>query len=194
MGGDMTDTNTQGRKVGLLLGTGIFLLPIVFAWFTLRRGHSRRSRVVAFAWLAFILVAYAVGSGPTETPAAPEQKEAMTAEQVAEKALADLRASYDRSPEKALALESVRGEISGFGTVLIIGGTITNDAEFDIKDPTIWCDLFGPSGTKVGATRATLYEIVPANGSKRFAELNMGFTRSSQVSNYTCNIMSAVKL
>lgn len=42
------------RTVGFLLGTGIFLLPYFFAWFTLRRGHSVLSRVVSFGWLLFL--------------------------------------------------------------------------------------------------------------------------------------------
>lgn len=52
------------RKVGLLLGIGIFFLPIIFAWFTLRAGHSTRSRVISFIWLVITLGGYgAAGSG-----------------------------------------------------------------------------------------------------------------------------------
>ena len=39
------------RSVGFLLGIGIFLFPIIFAWFTLRKGHSTLSRVLSFGWL-----------------------------------------------------------------------------------------------------------------------------------------------
>lgn len=54
----MTDTDSAAptRKVGILLGIGIFLLPIIFAWFTLRRGHSTLSRIVAFVWLGVTLL------------------------------------------------------------------------------------------------------------------------------------------
>ncbi|HCP56592.1 MAG TPA: hypothetical protein DIU04_17890 [Pseudomonas sp.] len=38
---------------------GIFLVPVVFAWFLLRPGHSTASRVIGFAWLAFILIGVA---------------------------------------------------------------------------------------------------------------------------------------
>lgn len=47
---------TTGRKVGILLGIGIFLLPIAFAWLTLRKGHSTLSRVVSFVWMAVTLI------------------------------------------------------------------------------------------------------------------------------------------
>lgn len=48
-----TTTSTK-RKVGFWLGLGIFLLPIVFAWFLLRDGHTKRARIIGFAWLALV--------------------------------------------------------------------------------------------------------------------------------------------
>lgn len=39
------------RPVSLWLGIGIFLLPIIFAWFTLRSGHTLKSRIISFLWL-----------------------------------------------------------------------------------------------------------------------------------------------
>lgn len=56
------------RKVGILLGIGIFLLPIIFSWFTLRTGHSTLSRIVGFGWLAIVIIAAAVGGTPATTP------------------------------------------------------------------------------------------------------------------------------
>ena len=49
----MTFEQTQPvrRKVGIGLGIGIFLLPIVFAWFTLRQGYSTAARVISLLWL-----------------------------------------------------------------------------------------------------------------------------------------------
>ncbi len=48
--------NNITRPVGMLLGLGIFLSPVIFAWFTLQSGRSLRSRVIAFSWLLAILV------------------------------------------------------------------------------------------------------------------------------------------
>ena len=39
------------RKVGILLFVGIVFLPIIFAWFLLRKGHSTLARVLGFGWL-----------------------------------------------------------------------------------------------------------------------------------------------
>lgn len=43
------------RPVSFLLGIGIFLVPIIFSWFTLRRGHSALSRIFSFSWLLLSL-------------------------------------------------------------------------------------------------------------------------------------------
>jgi hypothetical protein len=44
------------RRVGFLLGFGIFLLPFIFAWFTLRRGYSTLARVLSFGWMGFLII------------------------------------------------------------------------------------------------------------------------------------------
>ena len=55
------------RDVSFLLGVGIFFLPIIFAWFTLRDGHSTVSRVVSFIWLAFVVLSTCVGDRHDDT-------------------------------------------------------------------------------------------------------------------------------
>jgi hypothetical protein len=47
----------QNKKVGFLLGLGILLFPLIFAWFTLRQGYSTFARVVSFVWLILCLIA-----------------------------------------------------------------------------------------------------------------------------------------
>lgn len=47
--------DSGARKVSFLLGLGIFLLPYIFAWYTLRKGHSMISRVISFAWLFWLI-------------------------------------------------------------------------------------------------------------------------------------------
>lgn len=41
------------RKVGILLFIGIFLWPIIFAWFLIRKGHTLLARGLGFGWLIF---------------------------------------------------------------------------------------------------------------------------------------------
>lgn len=48
---DKIENEGGARKIGTWFGIGIFIFPIVFSWFTLRSGHSRISRYIAFGWL-----------------------------------------------------------------------------------------------------------------------------------------------
>jgi hypothetical protein len=57
--GASTTIATEGtRKVGAGFAIGIFLLPILLAWFLLRKGYSNTARLVGFGWLvaSFLLV------------------------------------------------------------------------------------------------------------------------------------------
>ena len=49
------DSRPPPREIGLGLALGIAALPVIFSWFTLRRGFTTPSRVVAFLWLAVFL-------------------------------------------------------------------------------------------------------------------------------------------
>jgi len=46
------------RTISILLGIGILLLPIIFTWFTLRKGYSTNAKVFAFTWLILCLVIF----------------------------------------------------------------------------------------------------------------------------------------
>ena len=46
------------RKLSPLLGLGIFLVPYIFVWFTLREGYSASTRIIVFLWLVFSMIAY----------------------------------------------------------------------------------------------------------------------------------------
>ncbi|MGY2442485.1 hypothetical protein [Pseudomonas sp. SDO52101_S400] len=44
-----------------------FLMPIIFVWFLLRRGHSLKQRLFGFGWLALLILCVAIT--PTPPPA-----------------------------------------------------------------------------------------------------------------------------
>jgi hypothetical protein len=46
----------EERPVGILLGIGILLIPLIFAWFTLRKGHTTKAKIISFVWLVLSLV------------------------------------------------------------------------------------------------------------------------------------------
>ena len=49
--------NPAQKQVSFLLGIGIFLIPIIFAWFTLRQGYSTVSRAISMVWLVLYIYA-----------------------------------------------------------------------------------------------------------------------------------------
>jgi len=46
----------QKKRMGFLLGLGVFFVPFIFAWFTLAKSYSARDRVVAFGWMLICLL------------------------------------------------------------------------------------------------------------------------------------------
>jgi hypothetical protein len=49
-------TSGAPQSVGFWLGLGIFFCPYIFAWVTLKNGYSRKARVIAFCWLALVVI------------------------------------------------------------------------------------------------------------------------------------------
>ena len=68
----------QGRKVGLLLALGIIFMPLIFAWFTLRQGYGSTARVLAFGWLALLIVSTVMSNNSGLRPVALDSKPAST--------------------------------------------------------------------------------------------------------------------
>lgn len=48
--------DSTSRPIGLVLGAAILVMPYLFAWATLRRGHSATARAVAFTWMTLALI------------------------------------------------------------------------------------------------------------------------------------------
>ena len=55
------DENEE-KTVGFGLGFGIFLLPPIFSWFTLRKGHTATSRIISFTYLGLVAVWIVIGA------------------------------------------------------------------------------------------------------------------------------------
>ncbi|AVI33550.1 MULTISPECIES: DUF4236 domain-containing protein [Acinetobacter calcoaceticus/baumannii complex] len=51
-----TSQMPPNRSVSFLLGFGIFWMPYIFAWFTLRSGYSSTARWISFIWMIFVLL------------------------------------------------------------------------------------------------------------------------------------------
>lgn len=120
----------------------------------------------------------------TPPPAPPPHVE--TPQEVAAREARELR----EHPERFLTLASYSGENGGFGTVLIVSGTIRNRAAVAIRDPELTCEMTGASGTRLDRMRQPIYQVVPANGRVRFRRINMGF-HNQQSSRFSCWVSGA---
>lgn len=93
----------NGRSVGFGLGLGIFLVPLVFVWFLLRKGHGTASRVIGFAWLALFLFGVAGSEKASTRSAATSSSVSQPAKSVAptaplqEISAQQLAQAYDRN-------------------------------------------------------------------------------------------------
>lgn len=71
-----TDEVIHSRKVSTRLIAGIVVFPMLFSWFTLGKGYSKKARLLSFAWLFITLIAAFSGeSNKQPVAAAPEDKQ-----------------------------------------------------------------------------------------------------------------------
>lgn len=99
-------------------------------------------------------------------------------------------ARFADHPEEALEITNFNWEKGGFDSVQLVRFTVKNSAPFAIKDFTLECNHQGPSGTDMDSNTRVVYELVPANGTRRVKEVNMGFI-NSQVTTSRCSITDA---
>jgi hypothetical protein len=107
------------------------------------------------------------------------------------KELAD-RFERERPAIDRMSLSNQSWEISGFGTVGLMSMTITNKNSYSVRDITINCIFNGRSGTQLSTTLHTIYDKIPANTSRRFAKVNVGFIHS-QSARAGCSLVAASK-
>jgi hypothetical protein len=105
-------------------------------------------------------------------------------------------------PEDIMALPDYEGGVElvdyhwrkgGFDNVMIATFTIENDSHLPIKDINISCELTGESGTVLGHTSNTIYQLVPANAHKTVSDFNMGLIHSQAVRAY-CKLVTFKKV
>jgi len=68
--------------------------------------------------------------------------------------------------------------------------SVSNGAFIDLKDPTIACDMKGPSGTTISTGAKTVYEVLPAGSTQQFGPLLIG-TIPEQAIDFACHVESA---
>lgn len=84
-----------------------------------------------------------------------------------------------------LKLEKFSWSKSGFGNIMIANFTLRNTGALKIKDVSITCTSYGPSGTAIDTNTRTIFETFPPGKPRRIREFNMGF-QHSQASSASC--------
>lgn len=76
-------------------------------------------------------------------------------------------------PEMDVKMNSVR--VGGTDTELVVDHfELDNQSLLDLKDPEVTCEMKGPSGTVIGTSSQTLYELLPAGKKRSFDKVPMG--------------------
>ena len=96
-----------------------------------------------------------------------------------------------KSPKDYLTLDFT-WSAGGFGSVMVVNFTIKSTLQFPVRDILVRCIGTGNSGTEIGSVSQTIYETVPAKGTKRINKINMGFI-PGQMRGARCEILSVQK-
>lgn len=105
----------------------------------------------------------------------------------------DVAAMERARRDKALGNLSIKNftwQKGGFGSVMTADFAFENKGDYDVKDITVRCTLVAASGTTIDSNTRTIYELVPARGTKAVKNFNMGFI-NSQAARSGCNVMNA---
>ena len=100
-----------------------------------------------------------------------------------------LTAYHLARPEIDLTMSDVETDATS-GDLDLISFKLQNGAFIDLKDPTVACDMKGPSGTTIKTVTKTIYEVLPAENTRMFGSLRMGKT-PDQATQFQCYVKSA---
>lgn len=98
------------RRVSGWLWLGIAVLPFVFAWFTLRKGHTTRDKAIAFVWLIIYIAVRGTVPHAASASDADAQRQPTTHAQPAQTVAEPVRRL---SPEQAMEQYAQRIEARG---------------------------------------------------------------------------------
>ncbi len=88
----------EQRSVGIILGIGIAFIPLLFSWFTLRKGYSTLARVVSFSWLVVTLALIGTQDRePTPRTSTTSTATEEQAEQIISVGIGDILSSYENN-------------------------------------------------------------------------------------------------
>ena len=96
------------------------------------------------------------------------------------------------NPLDNIALRQYGWDKVAYGSIMEVNFEIVNFNPYAVKDIEIKCTHYGPSGTEIDSNTRTIYDVIPADGSKKFKNFNMGFIHA-QAATTSCEIISVEK-
>jgi hypothetical protein len=76
------------------------------------------------------------------------------------------------------------------GQLTLVSFDLENGSYLDLKDPEVACDMKGQSGTAIKTVSKVIYEVLPAEGKRSFARVEMGGI-PDQVAYFSCYVSGA---
>lgn len=118
------NTNIPKKNVGIILGAGILFLPLIFSWFTLRKGYTKKAKIISFAWLviSFLLIGSQDGTEPSTNLSVTSS---VTQEKIMQVNIRDILSAYKGN--------EVGADNMYKGNTIQVTGTI-GDVKKDIMD------------------------------------------------------------
>jgi hypothetical protein len=137
---------TPGPRLGCLYAAGVFFLPYIFAWFSLRKGTPTWVRLASFGWLTLFAFSALFGSDrhegvrPTQLELEMERREVAASASIqalnlvregqglaaAQRAFPDARPEYAKETGSTYAADIYVSEYNSSVTFDAKGDTITN--------------------------------------------------------------------
>lgn len=149
-----------------------------------RGAEEARAKAAGFASHSSMQRATAAGISDPSAWAEREAKDAAEKQrrdqvEAAARAKADEeRYERTRDPATKMSVKNFSWKVSGFGAVGVITVTVGNDNDFAIKDPTLTCSFYAPSGTQLSKIETTIFETIKPRSVRTFKDHNVGFIHS----------------
>jgi hypothetical protein len=126
------EISTPARPISRWLWVGIFFAPVIFSWLTLRSGHGRTQRAIAFGWLGVFLLISATR---------PNQRQSTDAAKASLQTAAEQRSETDDTAKPVTGDWYSKGTLHDVAVEVWLAATPQNQlatsADWALKAPSV---------------------------------------------------------
>jgi hypothetical protein len=141
-------------------------------------------------WIMFILTILILSSwiGSNSVPSFSSYKEKASAQPIPVE-----QKSPPPPPPPLPEVTNFSWHLEGLKNILVVDLVIKNKSTVTWKDMSVICDGYAKSGTMIGSSGGTVYDIVKPGKELKVKGLNMGFV-NTQTSSANCAVVNAVEV